>query len=133
MEFNSLWYYIIFHTVPTSAPTNPIGTATDARTIRLSWGEPPSNQQNGIIREYRVNITEVATGRVFQRVSATTFIEITSLHPFYVYEWTVSAFTVGEGPYSSISTVTTPEDGKLTLVLCAPVHLSDSPSVNKKY
>ena len=56
---------------------------------------------------------------MFQRVSTTTFIEITSLHPFYVYEWTVSAFTVGEGPYSSISTVTTPEDGKLILVLCA--------------
>ena len=49
---------------------------------------------------------------MFQRVSTTTSIEITSLHPFYVYEWTVSAFTVGEGPYSSISTVTTPEDGK---------------------
>ena len=126
-----LWHLIHFadifiHSVPTSAPTNPIGTATNARTIRLSWGEPPSNQQNGIIREYRVNITEVATGRVFQRVSTTTSIEITSLHPFYVYEWTVSAFTVGEGPYSSISTITTPEDGKLTLVLCAPLifHLS---------
>ena len=126
-----LWHLIHFanifiHSVPTSAPTNPIGTATNARTIRLSWGEPPSNQQNGIIGEYRVNITEVATGRVFQRVSATTSIEITSLHPFYVYEWTVSAFTVGEGPYSSISTITTPEDGKLTLVLCAPLifHLS---------
>ena len=49
---------------------------------------------------------------MFQRVSTTTSIEITSLHPFYVYEWRVSAFTVGEGPYSSISTVTTPEDGK---------------------
>ena len=107
MQFNPLC-----HSVPSSSPTNPIGIATNARTVQLSWGEPPSNQQNGIIREYRVNITEVATGRVFQRVSTTTSIEITSLHPFYVYEWRVSAFTVGEGPYSSISTVTTPEDGK---------------------
>ena len=100
-----------------------MGIATNARTIRLSWGEPPSNQQNGIIREYRVNVTEVATGRVFQRVSTTTSIEITSLHPFYVYEWTVSAFTVGEGPYSSISTVTTPEDGMLIFAVCSQAQL----------
>ena len=49
-------------------------------------------------------------------MSTTTSIEITSLHPFYVYEWSVSAFTVGEGPYSSIVTLTTPEDGKLIVV-----------------
>ena len=68
---------------------------------------------------------------MFQRVSTTTSIEITSLHPFYIYEWRVSAFTVGEGPYSSISTVITPEDGKLILVLRASVHLPNSPSVKK--
>ena len=52
---------------------------------------------------------------MFQRVSATTTIEITSLHPFYIYEWKVSAFTVGEGPYTSVLTISTPEDGKLIL------------------
>ena len=60
---------------------------------------------------------------MFQRVSTTTSIEITSLHPFYVYEWTVSAFTVGEGPYSSISTVTTPEDGMLIFAVCSQAQL----------
>jgi len=110
-----LLYCCYIHTVPSSYPTNPTGSATNSRTVVLSWNSPPSDQQNGIIREYRVNITEVATGRMFQRVSATTTIEITSLHPFYIYEWKVSAFTVGEGPYTSMLTISTPEDGKLIL------------------
>lgn len=58
-----------------------------------------------------MNVTEVETGSRFDQIATTTFIEITSLHPFYTYEWLVSAFTVGEGPYTSPSAVTTPEDG----------------------
>ena len=68
--------------------------------------------QNGIIREYKVNVTEVETGRMWQLISITTSINVSSLHPFYLYEWIVSSFTIGDGPYTSVSTVMTPEDGK---------------------
>ena len=68
---------------------------------------------HGIIVEYRINITEVITGRVFVLNSTTTTLEVTSLHPDYVYQWRVTAVTVGAGPYTSVSTIRTPEDGEV--------------------
>ena len=59
-----------------------------------------------------MNITELDTGQHFQVVSSTSSVSVTSLHPFYNYEWTVSAFTVGKGPYSVPLSITTLEDGK---------------------
>ena len=67
---------------------------------------------NGIIREYRLNITEVDTGRAFQRVSPSTNLTVSGLHPDYAYEWKVAAITVGEGPFSNASRAMTPEDGE---------------------
>lgn len=101
----------LFCTVPENAPLNPVGTATNSRTIQFSWGIP-LGRHNGVIREYRVNVTELQTGRTFQRMVTTTIILITSLQPSYTYQLSVSAYTVGEGPYSSALNVTTPEDGK---------------------
>lgn len=92
------------------SPTNLTGLAQDSSTVVLSWEEPGSGH-NGIIREYRVNFTEVETGRVFQEVSPTTSLVVSGLHPDYTYEWMVTAFTVGEGPFSIMSSVTTLEDG----------------------
>ena len=69
---------------------------------------------NGIIVEYRINITEVITGRVFVRVSTGTSLEVTGLHPDYVYQWIVTAVTVGAGPYTVVSTIRTPEDGNVS-------------------
>ena len=90
---------------------NLVGSALDSSTIVLGW-DVPGPPHNGIIREYRLNITEVETGRVLQEVAATTTLTIGSLHPDYSYEWIVTAFTVGVGPYSASSRVTTPEDGR---------------------
>ena len=58
-----------------------------------------------------MNVTELETGREFEYSAATTFIEITSLHPFYTYKWQVSAVTIDEGPYTPPSVVVTLEDG----------------------
>jgi receptor-type tyrosine-protein phosphatase Q len=91
---------------------NLVGSALDASTIVLGW-DVPGQPHNGIIREYRLNITEVETGRVIQDIAATTNLTVGSLHPDYSYDWIVTAFTVGLGPYSLSSRVTTPEDGKL--------------------
>ena len=73
--------------------------------------EPPEDP-NGYIREYRVNVTEVETGRMFQLITNTTGITIGSLHPYYTYNCTVSAVTIGPGPFSTVITVRTAEDGK---------------------
>ena len=96
--------------VPENPPSNPTGVAIDSQTIRLSW-TAPLGDHNGVIREYRVNVTELDTWRKFELIATTTFIEIVSLHPFYTYEWLVSAFTIDEGPYTTPSVVKTLEDG----------------------
>lgn len=64
-----------------------------------------------------MNVTELQTGRTFQMVVSTTSIVITSLQPSYTYQLSVTAYTIGEGPYTSVVTVTTPEDGETSLVL----------------
>ena len=69
------------------------------------------NDVNGMIREYRISITEIITGTVINLTSNTTSIIASGLHPYYVYECAVSAFTVGAGPYSQVINITTPEDG----------------------
>lgn len=90
-----------------------MGIAIDSRTVQLSWNSPDIEDHNGVIRRYIINITEVETGQLIQRNVTTTSVTIADLHPFYSYVWTVSAVTVGEGPYSPYLVVTTPEDGKL--------------------
>ena len=80
-------------------------------SIRLSWSPPPVNSRNGIITEYRINITEAITGTVITLTSTATSITALGLHPYYTYECIVSAFTVGIGPYSQAVQITTPQDG----------------------
>ena len=73
--------------------------------------EPPEDP-NGDIREYRVNVTEEETGRVFQFSTNTTSITIGSLHPYYTYNCKVVAVTIGLGPFSTVITLRTAEDGR---------------------
>lgn len=77
------------------------------------WSPPPSSDINGNITEYRITITEVVTGRVINYTSTTTSFTALGLHPYYVYECIISAFTIGNGPYSQAIRVTTPEDGTI--------------------
>lgn len=94
------------------APQSPSATIRDSRGIVCSWSPPPLEHQNGRIVEYKINVTEVITGRVFVRVSTSTSLVIGSLHPDYIYQWVVTAVTIGVGPYTNSSNIRTPEDGK---------------------
>lgn len=78
----------------------------------LSWTPPPPADRNGIITEYRINLTELDTGRQQLLSSVTTTFVVQSLHPYYMYEFTVSAHTVDTGPFSDSEVVQTPEDSK---------------------
>ena len=102
------------HSFPLSAPSAPqnvTATSVSSRSISLSWS-PPS-VSNGVIREYRVNVTEVETGIVFTQIlmHTTTSITLQLLHPFYNYRCHISAYTVDEGTYAVVY-IRTPEDGK---------------------
>lgn len=86
----------------------------DSTTLRLSWAPPLLASQNGIITEYVVNVSVMDTGERFQhRVQGpASSLTLASLHPDYIYTYTVSSSTaVGVGPFSSAGSIRMPEDG----------------------
>lgn len=99
--------------VPTGTPQSISATTPNSTSVLLSWMPPSPDQHNGIITTYHINVTEVETGAVSQLVvTGTTQLLVDTLHPYYVYNFIVSAATsVGQGPYSPVFTVQTPEDG----------------------
>ena len=98
---------------PGEAPHNVTGSPLSPTSISLSWDPPPAELHHGVITQYIINITELETGYNFTLASNTTEIRVDHLHPFYTYLCTVSAFTVEEGPPSSVFYVITEEDGLL--------------------
>ena len=68
--------------------------------------------QNGIIREYYINVTDLQTEEVQLYTSRSPGIEITNLHPYYHYKVRVAAYTVALGPFSEHFTIRTMEDGR---------------------
>lgn len=102
----------LYFAAPNSPPELLNVTAVSSTSILLTWSPPPLATHNGIIRDYRVDITEVDSGMVLVLYSITTFLTVTSLHPFYTYLCRVSAFTVEDGPYSENVEVFTLEDGE---------------------
>lgn len=77
------------------------------------WEPPLLSGQNGIIRYYIINITEQATMRQFSVESLTNYFILVDLHPYYLHIISVSAVTVGQGPFSDAVSIQTIEDGML--------------------
>ena len=80
-----------------------------------------------MIRQFWINITEVDTGRRIERTSLGTSLTVPSLHPFYVYWFSVAAYTVDLGPFSEPLMLQMPQDGKdnvATLLLCSYINSS---------
>ena len=82
--------------------------AVSSSSIRLTWAAPIPEEQNGIIQAYHITVTELETGGVliFQTDETATLMIINSLHPFYTYNCTVAAYTIGLGPstYAEVQT-----------------------------
>ena len=106
--------YIHYYAVPSSFPVMLTFSNITDSSFYLVWENLPSADQNGIIRYYLVNITEVDTGRLFQLMSLANLILVGSLHPFYTYVCSVAASTVDVGPYSPPLTVKTLEAGMIS-------------------
>ncbi len=96
---------------PTAEPLGVSGSSLTSESISLSWDPPPFDEQNGRIRQYLINVTELETGASFLQTSSGTEFTVYSLHPNYVYEFTVAAVTVGAGPPSPPILIQTNEDG----------------------
>ena len=64
-----------------------------------------------MVRSYRINISVAETGTLFQLTSETTALNISGLHPYYTYNLTVAAVTIGPGPFGAVLTIQLPENG----------------------
>ena len=79
----------------------------------LLWSPPPSSEQNGIIINYVIYITEKSSGCPFEKSTSNTSLSIDeNLHPYHTYICEIAAETsVGLGPFSVAVFFTTHEDG----------------------
>ena len=80
--------------------------------VYISWLPPEQSLQNGVIQKYIVSVYEISIDDALEETDVLdgTSIVITDLHPYYNYQVTVSAFTIGPGPYSDVM-FTMDEDG----------------------
>ena len=101
----------IFFPAPSGSPANFQAIAIDSRSIQLSWDPLPSALQNGIVRQYRVTILDIAgEARVINTTS--TSVNVVALNPFTMYTCTVAAETIAVGPSTLPVQIVTPQDGK---------------------
>ena len=113
-KFRCICVYLIFTflssltAVPTGTPRLVEAVAVSSSSIRITWIPPPEEEQNGVIRSYVINVTELQTGNVREIVAyGDESIQIVNqLHPFYTYECAIAAFTVGLGPAAFAQTTT---------------------------
>ena len=106
-------HFHLFSSAPTAGPQNAVGYAVDSESIFLQWNPPPFEHQNGIIRNYIINATEVDTGVQFRSINTVnTQYTLRSLHPYYTYQFVISAVTVAPGPPTIAFSIQTNQDGK---------------------
>jgi len=77
---------------PETPPKNFTASAISSRSAHLSWLPPPREHHNGLIRHFWINITEINTGRRFKRTLFSTATVLSSLHPYYTYQFSVAAY-----------------------------------------
>lgn len=103
----------LFLTVaPSSPPLNFVATPADPRSIVLRWDPPLPEDRNGPITGYLIDVTVVETSETFQLNVTTTTLRVLELTPYTTYRFTIAASTeVGLGPFSTVYSTQTPEDG----------------------
>ena len=106
-------FVLAYTAAPSSQPSNLNGYAVNATHIFLQWEPPPENATNGIIREYRINITEILTGAMLYYTTDPDTRELLfgPLHPFYTYQCVIVAHTIEPGPFTEAIFIQTEEAG----------------------
>ena len=105
----------ILSPAPSSAPRNVEATIVSPTVANLSWDAPLQADQNGIIRQYHINITEVDTARQWTLISVTNTYILNFLRPHHTYLYSIAAVTISTGPYAQLLNFTTPPDSKLVI------------------
>ena len=110
--FKANYVYVII-IAPTGPPQNVSVNVTSSRAAFLQWSPPNYDEQNGIIVYYEIDLYNFHTGNSRINVTQQTDYLLTGLQPFYTYNCSIRAFTVGPGPFSIIITFQMLEDGKI--------------------
>ncbi len=102
----------LLHAAPSTAPGNVRITDRGSNNIRMEWETLQLGSRNGIVRKYDIQVSR--SGAPNQRLLSSTspFINMHGLIPDTQYQFQVAAFTVSQGPFSSIVLATTLEDGR---------------------
>ena len=100
-----------FCVAPSAPPQGFTGFNQSSTSISLSWFPPPAIDINGVIQYYTVEVHEMWTRRT-STLHTSTNITIRALHPYYIYQCRVAAYTVALGPFTSNLQIITGEDGK---------------------
>ena len=97
--------------VPNGSP-NITQTEATTHSVLLRWSPVPPEQQNGIITGYVINVLEDGQqSRVLVNGDITEYT--LEAAPYTDYVVTVAAVnSAGQGPFSDITEIRTPEDGK---------------------
>ena len=99
---------------PDSPPQNFTADVLNSTAVFLQWSLPTLDQQNGVIKNYHIRQIETVTGILISYMRGGNYTEllIGSLHAYYLYQFTIAAETVEQGPFSNPVTVTTLEAGE---------------------
>ena len=106
-------FQYISHPVPISPPVNLSLVTSTSTSVTLSWASPPTQDQNGIITGYTLQVFSFQLGLLRETNVSSNGSTVDSLHPYTTYLFKVAAMTVvGRGPYSDNLTATTQQDGR---------------------
>lgn len=111
--YSSVVTVLTDESVPIAPPQEVTADEVTSYYLTLTWNPPPIEETNGMIRYYRIRVSEIETGTSMFMTSNETEITISDLHPYYTYECNVAAFTIDLGPYSNAITVQLLEEGQL--------------------
>ena len=88
-----------------------------SRSFTLSWSPPPLEDINGVITEYSVIVSSLATLDIVPFTTNSTVLTVGDLVPYSRYEVEVAALNKeGNGPYTEVILVQTNEDGQSKLL-----------------
>ena len=92
----------LYPVVPSGQPQGIVGTVLSSTRLQISWSPPLTGERNGVIRMYKINISGAETGQTDYMYTSdnTTLKTLYSQHPYYHYDITVAAYTIGDGPFS---------------------------------
>ena len=115
MHYNMLYCSI----APASPPANVRATVRSSTEVLVAWDSVPPTDQNGVITMYEVLYQPLQMLNARGLVETTRMsVVLMDLQEFVMYNISVRAYTsVGEpGPFSEALSVTTPQDGKSTIL-----------------